>query len=180
MRRKFITMTVLLALAMGAFTGYYTQYHLRAPAATSGDDVAIGNQRPDFKLFDFGGQSVSAAAFDNKVVLVNFWASWCPPCRREIPEFSEVREFFKDQGFEVVGIAIDDKKKAQAFLKAMPQVKYPQLIGHNDAVAVAKAFGNRRGSLPYSVIYDRQGIIRFVKRGEIKKDELIELVEDLL
>lgn len=167
---------------MGAFTSYYVNYHLRggvAPAAAKGAGL-IGAQRPDFVLSDYDGKQVPVSTWDGKVVMLNFWASWCPPCRREIPVFSEVREFFHDSGFEVVGIAMDDKHKAADFLQAMPGVKYPQLVGYNDAIAVAKLFGNRRGALPYSVIFDRRGTIRFIKAGELSKTDLIEQVEPLL
>ena len=164
---------------MGAFTAYYVNFHLHQLHGIPNQSL-IGQQRPDFDLNDFEGKTVSGDAFDGKVVLVNFWASWCPPCRREIPVFHEVREFFHESGFEVIGIAIDELDKAKEFLDAHPKIRYPQLIGYTDAIAIAKSFGNVRGGLPYSVVYDRDGIVRFSKAGELKKEELLNVVEPLL
>ena len=180
MRKKFTVMTLIIAIAVGAFTGYYVNNMLPANKQISQQSDLIGTKRATFSLSDFDDQAIPISDFDGKVVLINFWASWCPPCRREIPAFIEVREFFYDQGFEIIGIAIDEKEKAENFLNSMPNNNYPQLVGYNDAVAVAKLYGNPLGNLPYSVLFDRQGIIRFTKAGEIKKEELIDLIEPLL
>ncbi len=179
MRKRFVILTLALATAMGAFAGYYVKYHLPASGVSAQSDL-INSKRAEFALLDYDDKQVSVGAWDGNVIMLNFWASWCPPCRREIPGFSQVRELYHDDGFEVIGIAIDDKEKAEAFLQAMPDVKYPQLVGYNDAIAVAKLFGNKHGGLPYSVIIDSEGIIRFIKAGELSKDELIDQVEPLL
>ena len=91
-----------------------------------------------------------------------------------------MREVFYDDDFEVVGIAIDEKDKVVEFLNLIPNVQYPQLIGYNDALKVASAFGNRSGGLPYSVLVDKQGIIRYIKAGELDKQTLIEQIELIL
>ena len=180
MRTKFVIMTALLAAAIGAFSAYYVKQH-SMPQAPAPDAPPVGTKRPDFKLRALGdGTPTSSSAWDGQIVLYNFWAAWCPPCRREIPDLSEVREFYRDDGFEVVGIALDDEDKIKDFLAQMPHVRYPQLIGYNDAMALSRALGNRSGGLPYSVLVDRGGIIRFVKAGELKKAELIERLEALL
>ena len=171
--------SIVISALIGAFTSYYTHYHYTVPTSEEPNSTLLGTKRPDFSLFDYKDKQVSISEFDGKVVMINFWASWCPPCRREIPVFSEVREFYKENGFEVIGVAIDEKKEAEEFLNSMPHVQYPQLIGYNDATVVAKSLGNTRGGLPYSVILDRNGIIQFTKAGEIKKEELIDLIEPL-
>lgn len=144
------------------------------------DKELIGQRRPDFELNDFADRPVPISRYDGQVVLINFWASWCPPCRKEIPEFIDVYNLYHSEGFEIIGIAIDDKRDAEEFIKKIPSLDYPQLIGFDDAIEVAKQFGNRTGNLPYSVLLDRQGIIRAVRAGKLDKDELIDWLEPLL
>jgi len=178
-RNRLILITALLSAAMGIFTAFYVSSML--PKETSANSHAlVGTMRPDFSLYDLNENSTSVANWDGQIVLLNFWASWCPPCRREIPVFSEVRELFHSDGFEVVGIAVDEKEKVLAFLEAVPSVQYPQLIGYNDALKIASALGNHTGGLPYSVLLDRQGIIRFIKAGELDGETLMAQIEAIL
>jgi len=182
MRNKFLLMTAVLAAAIGAFSAWYFQQHLGGTLGAGAGSAAppVGMARPDFQLRDLDNRMTPLSTWDGQVVLFNFWAAWCPPCRREIPAFSEVREFYREDGFEVVGIAIDDEENIRKFLADLPDVRYPQLIGFNDAVQLGRALGNRTGGLPYSVLVDRGGVIRFAKAGELSKAELIERVEALL
>lgn len=140
----------------------------------------VGQPRPDFSLHDYNGTLVSINQYDGQLLLINFWASWCPPCRKEIPEFIDVYTMYHAEGFTIIGIAIDDQHDAEAFIKAMPNLDYPQLIGYDDAIEVAKKFGNRGGGLPYSALIDRQGIIRATHAGSLNKEELIDLIEPFL
>ena len=179
-RKRLMLITALLSAAIGAFTAFYINHLLSAKNSTVATHSLIGTMRPDFSLYDLDENNVSVSTWDGKIVLLNFWAAWCPPCRREIPAFSEVREVFYDDDFEVVGIAIDEKDKVVEFLNSIPNVQYPQLIGYNDALKVASAFGNRSGGLPYSVLVDKQGIIRYIKAGELDKQTLIEQIELIL
>ena len=180
-RRRLILITALLSAAIGAFTAFYIKHHLslKPPTATT-EHRLIGTVRPDFSLYDLDENHTPVSTWDGQIVLLNFWASWCPPCRREIPVFNEVREFFHSDGFEVVGIAIDEKEKVIDFLKSISNVQYPQLIGYDDALKIASALGNRSGGLPYSVLLDKQGIIRYIKAGELDKQTLITQIELIL
>ena len=146
-------------------------------ASRAADDTPT---RPDFTINDLSGQPVSPARWDGQVVLYNFWAAWCPPCRREIPVFNEVREFYQDDGFEVVGIAIDEQAAVEKFLSGLGDIDYPQLISVDDGMQVLAEYGNASGGLPYSVLVDRQKRIRYVKQGELEKGELIAQLEALL
>ena len=180
-RTRLMLITVLLSTAIGAFTAFYVQYSLapEKPAITDTHPL-IGTLRPDFSLYDLNDNSTPMSTWDGNIVLINFWASWCPPCRREIPVFNEVRDFFHSDGFEVVGIAIDEKEKVLDFLKSIPTVQYPQLIGYDDALKVASALGNHSGGLPYSVLLDKQGVIRYIKAGELDRQTLITQIELIL
>ena len=180
-RSRLILITALLSAAIGAFTAFYVNYYLLPKAAiTAADHRLIGSMLPDFSLYDLDENYTSISTWDGKIMLINFWASWCPPCRREIPVFSEVREIFHDAGFEVVGIAVDEKEEVLDFLESVPQVKYPQLIGYDDALTIASVLGNQSGGLPYSVLVDQQGTIRYIKAGELDRQTLISQIEPLL
>ena len=175
--KRHVVLTLFLIGAIAAFAGFYLK-QVTSPAAMVSETT--GQCRPDYALKDLAGSVVSGDTWDGQVVLLNFWAAWCPPCRREIPAFGEVRELYHEDGFEVVGIAIDDHESVEKFLGGMSGVNYPQLIGTYNATAVMREFGNTGGGLPFSVLLDRGGKVRFTKSGELKKITLIEKVETLL
>ena len=189
MRRRYLWLLLPAAALGGVFTSYYlkqssmegayTQALAEARRAFTPSEM-IGQKQPAFVLKNLAGEPTSSERWAGKVLLINFWASWCPPCRREIPAFAEVRDFYHPSGFEVIGVAVDEQEAVEEFLQAMPQVRYPQLIGDADAVAFGRALGNQTGSLPYSVLVDARGVIRFVKYGELDKTTLIEKLEPLL
>lgn len=131
----------------------------------------IGSARPAFSLPDLDGQPHHIKEWDGKVVLVNFWAAWCPPCRREMPGFIELQEQYADQGLQIVGVAIDEHEAVQNFVDTLG-VNYPVLIGQVDAGRIAESYGDHMGALPYSILLDREGKIRFIRPGELPKELL--------
>jgi thiol-disulfide isomerase/thioredoxin len=137
--------------------------------------------RPDFTLSTVDNQSLSVDAWAGKVVLVDFWASWCVPCRKEMPEFNRLRAEYADQGFEVVGIAADELDKVQEFLSEVP-VNFPIVYGDVDAVMeISKQYGNDYGGLPFSAFIDRDGNVRYTQRpGLVTFDDAAAVLESLL
>lgn len=177
--RRHTLLTVILIGAISTYAGFHV-HRATPPAPPMSKAGQAGSQcRPDFVLKDLAGVETPAGTWDNQVVLINFWAAWCPPCRREIPAFSEVRELYREDGFEVVGIAIDDLEDVERFLGGL-DVRYPQLIGGQDAITLMHALGNPGGGLPFSVLLDRGGAVRFTKSGELKKDALMDQLATLL
>jgi thiol-disulfide isomerase/thioredoxin len=114
-----------------------------------------------------------------KVMVVNFWASWCEPCREEIPEFIELQKKFGDQGVVFVGIAVDQKERVAAFSKQIG-INYPVLVGDLSAMKLADAAGNRQGALPFTVIIDRSGNITGSKLGRLSQSKLEGMLKPLL
>lgn len=117
---------------------------------SEGNTVAqqmVNHHRPDFALPDLEGHLRKASEWDGKVTIVNFWATWCPPCRKEMPDFVELQELYGSQGVQFIGIAIDNKEKVQDFIDTIG-VNYPTLVGDNEAIEVAKQYGDRFGALP--------------------------------
>ncbi len=139
----------------------------------------LGRRRPDFRLPDLEGRSHDIGEWDGKVVLLNFWATWCPPCQKEIPDFMQVREELASRGFEVVGVAIDQHDMVQDFVDGHG-IPYPILQGEADAADVSRRYGNSLGGLPYSVLIDRHGKIRYARARPLTGSELRQMVEPLL
>ncbi|MBC7543569.1 MAG: TlpA family protein disulfide reductase [Candidatus Sericytochromatia bacterium] len=138
----------------------------------------VGRPAPDFALKEYvGGADLKLSKYKGKVVLVNFWATWCPPCREEIPDFGRVRDALLPKGFEILGVSVDQDGASAVlpFLKTMP-MSYPVLASTTEVVA---AYGGIR-SIPTSFLIDRQGIIRDTWEGSIDGSQLRERVAPLL
>lgn len=114
-----------------------------------------------------------------KVTVVNFWAPWCPPCRKEIPGFIRLQERLGAQGLQIVGVALDDKDKVQAYADGAG-MDYPILLGDMQAVELGQAAGNRLGGLPYTVVFDRKGNPVATLVGEVSEARLEGIVKPLL
>ena len=149
------------------------------PKATQTRGGLIGTRRPDFALPDVDGTVRAIGEWDGKVMVVNFWATWCPPCRREMPAFVELQETYGERGLQFVGVAIDDQDKVQDFIDTLG-VNYPILIGGLEAIDAAKRYGNRFGALPYTVVVDRQGNIALTHRGELSRELAESTISGLL
>lgn len=112
---------------------------------------------------DPSGRRQPLSQWRGKVLVVNFWATWCPPCRAEIPGFIELQRELAGQGAQFVGIAIDQGSKVSVFAREMG-VNYPLLIGEDDALELQHQLGNRAGGLPFTVVLDSGG--RLVARHQ--------------
>lgn len=130
----------------------------------------------DIALPDLNGNRQSFKRWQGKLVLVNFWATWCPPCREEIPLFLSLREKYSASGFEIVGVSVDDVGKVMQYRDAM-HIDYPLLNGEQEGMSLMAALGNRTGALPYSVVFGRNGNVVDLKSGAYKEQELAKLIE---
>lgn len=141
-----------------------------APAAAEAPKKrTVPDTLPDITLEDRDGKPTKLASFGGRPLMVNFWATWCAPCRREIPLLNKIRMERKAQNGEIVGIAVDFKDDVLEFLTKTP-LNYPLLIGEEDGLAAAEAFGMGMG-FPFSVFVDSQNRILTVKVGELHEDE---------
>jgi len=189
----FSTLVLSLAAGLGGYSFYQnwnddgatrsgdlTSNAASAPRrSTESRSALIGSRRADFSLNDLHGQQRSISEWNGQVLLINFWATWCPPCRREIPVLSALHREFSASGFSVLGVAMDDVGKVSDYVKEY-DVPYPNLTGSYDVAKVAAKLGNGAGSLPYTVIVDRDGIIRYVHLGEISRDMALAQIRPLL
>ena len=118
-----------------------------------------------------GGDAMDLSGFAGQALLLNFWATWCPPCVREMPELDRFAAEYAQQGGRVLGVAIDRPDAVQAFLAKTP-VRYPVAVAGFDALPVLGELGNAAGALPYTLMTDRQGRLRRRKMGETRLEEL--------
>jgi thiol-disulfide isomerase/thioredoxin len=155
--KRFLPWLVLAAIAAGGgVLAYWWQGAALQP-------------RPDFTLKDLEGIPRSITEWDGHVVLVNFWAPWCKPCREEMPMLMQLQQDYGGQGLRILGVAIDDPEPVRRFASEL-RVNYVLLAELMPALAVQDAYGDTR--LPYSVLIDRQGRIVYRKAGELTRAEI--------
>jgi len=179
-------LTILGTAIFGITLGIYA-FNKSTPQTNTGEDTdlslqgPIGQYRPEFTLPDITGAPRHIREWDNRVVIVNFWATWCEPCRREIPVFIQLQASRSYPGLQFIGIAIDDKSAVEDYIDNLDTpVNYPMLVGNDDAITISKKYGNAIGVLPYSVIIDRSGHIAYTKFGEFHRDDLEKQIQPLL
>ncbi len=130
-------------------------------------------------LTDIKGENQALSQWKGNVLIVNFWATWCAPCREEIPEFMEMQTEYQDQGLQFIGIAIDREDKVVAYSKEFG-INYPVLIGGMGGMVLAEATGNAQGALPYTIVINREGVITNTFMGRVHQKRLEKVFKPLL
>jgi thiol-disulfide isomerase/thioredoxin len=147
------------------------------PIATPSAAAAVNpDHLPSFAITDLSGQEISPATLKGKVVLIDFWATWCPPCRKEIPHFNKLYARYREQGLIVIGLALDDKAaEVRTFMRQMP-IAYPVALASPE---LQQQFGGIE-VYPTAFLFDREG--RMIKKylGYIYPDEFEREVKALL
>lgn len=162
-------MVSLVSVAAVA-AGYWVARQARTLAAPAGP--------LDFTLPDLDHQPRSLEQWRGKTVLLNFWATWCPPCREEIPLFIEYQRQYSDRGLQIVGVAIDNREAVAAFSRQF-KINFPQLLGQDAGLDLMVRYGNRSGSLPFSVVISPDGNVLVQKTGAYRRADLDALVSKL-
>ncbi len=159
---------IVCVAILGAVLGLLAGTHFNQPAEIAPPiSVSVlkpGDQRADMHLPQADGKLRHLSEWDGKLVLLNFWATWCGPCREEMPLLDHTQQRLAGEGFAVVGVAIDDADSVKDFLKDNP-VRYPILIGGDDETNPSLAFGDTRSVLPYSVLIGPDGTILAQRAG---------------
>ena len=133
-------------------------------------DSAAASSLLGLALPDADGKEQRLDQWRGKVIVVNFWATWCAPCREEMPEFVRAQNEFGPKGLQFVGIAVDQADKVRQFATEIG-LNYPSLIGGFGAMELSKSLGNSVMALPFSVVVDRQGKVVHTQLGVLKPAE---------
>jgi thiol-disulfide isomerase/thioredoxin len=187
-------LSVVVALALGIWLGakFYVGHggaghaaRVRTPAGEAsgpsptdlGDVLSaparqpkIPDRVPQFSLEDADGRKTSISSFGDKSLIINFWATWCAPCRKEMPLLEALSTEWQGRGVTVVGIAVDHHDEVVDFTRRF-KIDYPILIGEQDALDAAAAFGVSTPVFPFTVFTDRRGEVVAVFVGEIHRDQ---------
>ena len=157
-----------------------------AVALAAGLALAIWDRTPPsadallaLSLPDTSGTKQPLSQWRGKVMVINFWATWCEPCREEMPQFVREQNELGPRGLQFIGIAVDQPDKVDRFAKEL-QLNYPALIGGYDAVELSASMGNRLAALPFTIVIDRQGRIVQTHLGPVKKDQFHAILQQLL
>ena len=174
MNRQYWIVAAVAGLALASGLGVATW--LRQPASTQPGAAEALLSAP---LQDLHNQQQTLAQYRGRILVVNFWATWCPPCREEIPLFVEAQQKFGAQGLQFVGIALDNPQQVAGFVQEFG-VNYPVLIGGVNESEALRKLGNSGGGLPYTLIYDRSGTLREKIIGGLDRARLEHLLAPLI
>ena len=169
---------VVLALAAGlAWWVWPKALHTAAQAILATKEIKPGNRAPDFTLKNAKGDDVSLESYRGKVVLLNFWATWCGPCKTEIPWFIDLENQYAAKGFTVLGVSMDeDGWKVVNPYVASQKMNYPVLLGDEK---VNRLFGGI-DALPTTMVIGKDGRFAYIHYGLISKAEYNEEIRTLL
>lgn len=150
-----------------AAAGYFAHlWRIDATGTAAGDDVAAAILGSTLQSLDGAPQTL--AGLRGKILVINYWATWCAPCREEIPLFVRLQREYAAKNVQFVGIAIDQVDKVRTFAREF-NVDYPLLIAGIDAVELSRKAGNKAGVLPYTLVLDRSGKIAASLVGSISE-----------
>jgi peroxiredoxin len=173
-------MCALTAVLFGLSVEGCVSQNTRADSRSSVKPASKRNPAPDFEVKDSNGQTFHLADYKGKVVLLNFWATWCGPCKIEIPWFMEFEKNYKDRGFAVIGISLDDDgwEAVKPYLERR-KMNYRVALGN---MQIEQLYGGGEGieSLPTSFIIDREGKVAGVHVGLVSKSNYQNELEELL
>ena len=169
MIKPFHVALVASALLAGS-AGYVAQRHfaretVATPKIQTTTVTPVAATTLDWAFADLAGEQVALERWRGRLLVVNFWATWCPPCLREIPAFIELQDRYADRGLQFVGIALDQTEAVAPFV-ADKSMNYPVLVGNEDVVRFMQALGNSIGGLPYTAVIGSDGEVLATHQGE--------------
>ncbi len=133
----------------------------------------------EFSLPDLSGKPHNIKEWQGKVLVINFWATWCPPCLKEMPEFEALQTEYGKKGLQFIGIALDDADPVKEFI-ASKLITYPILLGEDQGTKLAHDLGNIVNTVPFTVIVNKQGLVVKSHMGELTREQLLEIITPLL
>jgi thiol-disulfide isomerase/thioredoxin len=182
--RVLLTLLLSLLFAIAAILFGYAHFNAKSQHDEQEEPlipypVRASITLPEFTLTDLSGNDQTSNQWIGKVRVLNFWATWCMPCREEIPDFIALQQALGAKGLQFIGIALDAPEAVRAFA-AKANFNYPILIGDNNAIQLEAQLGNRSQGLPFSVIIDRKGQVIYSVMGRLPLKTLRDNVQPLL
>ncbi len=141
------------------------------------DDVNVNTI--DISLASLDGQELTLAEWQGKPMIVNFWATWCAPCRKEIPLLKALQDEFADEGLTIVGVAIDEMEAVKTYAEDA-DFNYPILVGETAGVRMASAIGVVNFYVPITAFVDRNGAVKRIHTGEVKRDDALMAINEII
>lgn len=169
-----VALAAVIALAAGVLWRQLAGDAVWAPSAPRDGGTLFALSLPDPS-----GRQQPLAQWKGKVLVVNFWATWCEPCKEEMPRFMKLQADYGGKGLQFVGIAIDEPDKVSAFARDLG-LNYPTLVGGYGAIELSKTFGNRLGALPFTIVLDRAGGVAHTQLGPLKDAQLQAIIAQLV
>ena len=161
--------------ALAGITGFYSNHaSLSSPVLEGAADTLMLTSFPDLS-----GNQQTLSHWRGDVLVVNFWATWCAPCREEIPALMRVQQEYADKNLKIVGIGVDSEVKIKNYAAEM-RINYSLLIGGVEILEMSKGLGNRAEVLPFTVVLDRAGKVAYAHAGALTKVALDAVLAPLL
>jgi peroxiredoxin len=167
-----------LLVGLVALGGALGIYYLAHSSRSKGEHAAAGKIAPDFSLPDLSGRQIQLSAYRGKVVLLDFWATWCEPCRQEIPHFVDLQNKYGSQGFQTIGVSMDDGPEPVRDFYQQFKMNYPVVMGN---AKIGEFYGGVLG-LPIAFLIGRDGRIHFKHIGAtgnaVFEKEVVSLLQE--
>lgn len=182
MLKKILSGLLYLAIMLCLGTAIY--YYLLSPNKLAGHSDAENKALSTVAFFaanlpNENGVKHALSAYKGKIIVLNFWATWCPPCREEMPELSQLHTEYANKNVVVLGVAIDEIALVKEFTQATP-VSYPLFAAEDEGMALGSGLGNNKGVLPYTIIIDADGKVVKTYFGRVTKALLAATLNPLL
>jgi peroxiredoxin len=146
---------------------------LAAPAGAVAATAKVGQPAPSFSLTTYDKRKIKLADLQGKVVVINWWATWCGPCKAEMPMMSDFHHLHKDEGLEMFGVTTDDSSPPNKLKRVSELLSYPLVLRFNGNYPIL-------GGVPTSYVIDRHGVLRYAKAGAFNEQDFEQLILPLL